>query len=285
MDTDAPSGTVTMLFTDIESSTRLLRQLGDRYGDLLRDHQDLLRAVAASHGGRVVDAQGDALFFAFPTSKAALLAGVEAQRQLAGHAWPDDVRVRVRMGMHTGEPALSSDGYLGIDVVNAARICSAAHGGQLIVSESTRALARSDPPPEIRFRDLGEFTLAGLDEPQRLYQVESEGLADSFPPLRINAPEPPSVATIEGRADELNDRIDAFVMSHVEATLERALGSVASREIPQPPAGHAPRPTAGDDPDRPPAGELMKLSIVGLVSLLLLVVVIAVSVLVIRALF
>jgi class 3 adenylate cyclase len=271
-----------MLFTDIESSTKLLRQLGDRYGNLLRDHRDLLRSVAASHGGRVVDTQGDAFFFAFPTSKAALLAGVEAQRQLAAHAWPDDVRVRVRMGMHTGEPALSSDGYLGIDVVNTARICSAAHGGQLIVSESTRALARSDPPAEIRFRDLGEFTLAGLDERQRLYQVESEGLVDSFPPLRTNEPEPPSVATIEGRADELSDRIDAFVTSHVEATLERALGSVSSRESPSPPAGHAP-PPADHDLDRPPAGELMKLSIVGLVTLLLFVLVIAACVFVIRA--
>jgi class 3 adenylate cyclase len=255
-----------MLFTDIESSTKLLRQLGDRYGDLLRDHQDLLRAVAASHGGRVVDSQGDAFFFAFPTSKTALMAGVDAQRQLAAHAWPDDVRMRVRMGMHTGEPALSSDGYLGIDVVNAARICSAAHGGQLIVSEATRALARSDPPPEIRFRDLGEFTLAGLDEPQRLYQVEASGMLDSFPPLRTNEPEPRSVATMEGRADELSARIDAAVTSHVESTLERALGGSAARDEPP-----------------PKAGELMKLSIVGLVSLLLLVVVIGVSVLVIRA--
>jgi class 3 adenylate cyclase len=255
-----------MLFTDIEGSTQLLRQLGDRYGDLLRDHQGLLREVAASHGGRVVDTQGDAFFFAFPTSKAALLAGVDAQRRLATQAWPDDVHVRVRMGMHTGEPALSSDGYLGIDVVNAARICSAAHGGQLIVSESTRALARSDPPPEIRFRDLGEFTLAGLDEPQRLYQVESAGLVDSFPPLRTNQPEPPSVATIEGRADELSARIDAAVTSHVESTLERALSGGAET-----------------DESPPPAGEIMKLTIVGLLSLLLFVVVLAVCVLVIRA--
>jgi class 3 adenylate cyclase len=267
VDTGAPSGTVTMLFTDIESSTKLLRQLCDRYGDRLRDHQDLLRAVAASHGGRVVDTQGDAFFFAFPTSKAALVAGVEAQRQLAAHPWPDDVHVRVRMGMHTGEPAQSSDGYLGIDVVNAARICSAAHGGQLIVSESTRALARSDPPPEIRFRDLGEFALAGLDEPQRLYQVESAGLVDSFPPLRTNEPEPRSVATIEGRADELNAWIDSAVMSHVESRIERALRF----------------DSAGGEDDAPPAGELLKLTLLGLVSLLLFVVVIAVCVLVIRA--
>jgi class 3 adenylate cyclase len=268
VDADAPAGTVTMLFTDIEGSTQLLRQLGERYGELLREHQDLLRDVAGSHGGRVVDTQGDAFFFAFPTSKAALIAGVEAQRQLAGHAWPGDVRVRVRMGVHTGEPSLSSDGYLGIDVVNAARICSAAHGGQLIASESTRALARSDPPPEIRFRDLGEFTLAGLAEPQRLYQVESAGLVDSFPPLRTNEPEPSSVASIEGRADELSARIDAAVTSHVESTLERALrGDAAAEESP------------------PPAGEIMKLAIVGLLTLLLFVVVLAACVLVLRAVF
>ncbi|MGN6377811.1 MAG: adenylate/guanylate cyclase domain-containing protein [Gaiellales bacterium] len=275
MDADAPAGTVTMLFTDIEGSTRLLRALGERYGDLLRDHQALLREVAGSHGGRVVDMQGDAFFFVFPTSKAALLAGVEAQRRLSVHAWPDDARVRVRMGMHTGEPALSGDGYLGIDVVNAARICSAAHGGQLIVSESTRALARSDPPPEIRFRDLGEFTLDGLDEPQRLYQVESAGLLESFPPPRTSGPEPPSVSTIEQRADEWSSRIEALVTSRVESSLERSFRTDAGEED---------RPPAGGD-DRPPAGELMKLSIVGLVTLLLFVVVIALSVLVVRAVF
>jgi len=264
---------VTMLFTDIEGSTQLLRRLGERYGDLVRDHHTLLRAVAASHDGRVVDTQGDAFFFAFPTSKQALLAGVEAQRHLTQHQWPDGVDVRVRMGMHTGEPALGEEGYLGIDVVQAARICSAAHGGQLLASEATRALALSDPPQAISFRDLGEHMLKGLDRRQRLYQVEADGLVPAFPPLRTEAPEPQSVATIEGRADALAARIEAAVNAHVQSKLERAVPTYADT------TGHR------DEELPPPSGELMKLSVVGLVTLLLLVVVIVICVLVIRAAF
>ena len=272
MNAETPVGTVTLLFTDIEGSTRLLRRLGERYGELVREHHNLLRAVAAAHGGRVVDTQGDAFFFAFTTSKQALSAGVEAQRQLAEHVWPDGVDVRVRMGMHTGEPALGAEGYLGIDVVEAARICSAAHGGQLVASESTRALALSDPPHGISFRDLGEHMLKGLERPQRLYQVESDGLSAAFPSIRTAEPEPRSVATIEGRADDLAARIESAVSSHVESTLERALHANADTSN----QGEAPRP---------PSGELMKLSVVGLATLLLLVVVIVACVLVIRAAF
>ncbi len=264
-----------MLFTDIEGSTRLLRQLGDRYGDLLRDHHALLRTVAASHGGQVVDTQGDAFFFAFPTSKQALAAGVDAQRRLAQGDWPDGVDLRVRMGMHTGEPALGADGYLGIDVVQAARICSAAHGGQLIVSESTRALALSDPPRGISFQDLGEHVLKGLDQPQRLYQVQADGLDTTFPPLRTEDPEPPSVATIEGRADALAARIEAAVNSHVQSKLDRIATTAESPDMVR----------MGDDGSIPPAGVLMKLTLVGLVTLLLLVVVIVLCVLVVRAAF
>jgi class 3 adenylate cyclase len=266
---------VTMLFTDIEGSTRLLRQLGDRYGDLLRDHHALLRTVAASHGGRVVDTQGDAFFFAFPTSKQALAAGVDAQRRLAQGDWPDGVDLRVRMGMHTGEPALGADGYLGIDVVHAARICSAAHGGQLIVSESTRALALSDPPRGISFQDLGEHALKGLDQPQRLYQVQADGIGAMFPPLRTEGPEPPSVATIEGRADALAARIEAAVNSHVRSKLDRIAADTATPNM----------VSMGDDESIPPPGVLMKLTLVGLVTLLLFVVVIVICVLVVRAAF
>jgi class 3 adenylate cyclase len=267
---NTPVGTVTMLFTDIEGSTELLRSLGERYGDLVRDHHNLLRAVAAEHGGRVVDTQGDAFFFAFPTAKEALLAAVDAQRRLAEHVWPDGVQLRVRMGMHTGEPALGSEGYLGIDVVNAARICAAAHGGQLVVSETTRALVRSDPPQGIGFRDLGEHSLKGLEHAQRLYQVETAGLVESFPPLRTAAPEPAVVAGMEKRADALADRINAAVLSHVESTLQRALAG-------EPAAPAAPAATDAEEP-MPAAGEIMKLSAVGLLTLLLLVVVVVVSI-------
>jgi class 3 adenylate cyclase len=212
-----------MLFTDIEGSTALVQALGESYADLVRDHHQLLRAVAAERGGRVVDTQGDAFFFAFPTAKSGLLAGIDGQRQIAAHAWPGGAQVRVRMGMHTGEPALGAEGYMGIDVVKAARICSAAHGGQLVVSETTHALAGSDPPAGVGFRDMGEHTLKGIDRPQRLYQVEAAGLPEAFPALRTGTPEPASVAGLEGRADALADRISAAVMSHVERSILRSL--------------------------------------------------------------
>jgi class 3 adenylate cyclase len=226
----SPAGTVTMLFTDIEGSTALLQALGEAYSDLVRDHHRLLRAVAAERGGQVVDTQGDACFFAFPTAKGGLLAGVDGQRQIAAHAWPGGVEVRVRMGMHTGEPALGSEGYTGIDVVKAARISSAAHGGQLVVSESTHALVGSDPPAGIGFRDMGEHVLKGIERPQRLYQVEAADLPERFPALRSGAPEPAAVAGVEGRADTLADRISAAVMSHVETSILRSLDADAKAE-------------------------------------------------------
>src|SRR6478735_10569630 len=139
-----PSGTVTFVFSDIEGSTALLKALGDGYGDVLDTHRRLMRSCFSERGGVEIDTQGDAFFFAFPRARDAVAAAVEAQRLHAAEEWPEDRPVRVRMGLHTGEPALGSEGYLGIDVVNAARICGAAHGGQLLVSETTRALVRSD---------------------------------------------------------------------------------------------------------------------------------------------
>ena len=263
MESNALAGTVTMLFTDIEGSTTLVQTLGAAYGDLVCDHNNLLRAVAAQHGGQVVDTQGDAFFFAFPTAKAGLLASVAAQRQLAEHRWPADVDLRVRMGMHTGEPELGSEGYLGIDVVTAARICSAAHGGQLLVSASTQALAGSMSGSDIEFRDMGEHRLKGIDRPQRIYQALAPGLLPSFPELRTNAPEPASVATMEQRAEALADRIGNAVMEHVERRVARALeGGVDEVES---------------------AGMIMKLSAVGLATLLMLVIVVVIAIYLLRA--
>ena len=122
---DLPHGTVTLLFTDIEGSTELLRRLGDRYGTVLDDQRRILRAVVVEHGGTVVDSRGDELFAAFPRARAGLGAAVAAQRALAEHAWPDGELLKVRMGLHTGEPALRDDGYLGLDVHRAARIAAA----------------------------------------------------------------------------------------------------------------------------------------------------------------
>ena len=129
-----PTGTVTLLFTDIEGSTRLLHEAGDRYAEVLAEHRRLLRGVFAAHQGVEVDTQGDAFFYAFPPATEAATAATEGQAALA--AGP----VRVRMGLHTGEPTRTEDGYVGVDVHRAARICAAGHGGQIVVSEATRAL-------------------------------------------------------------------------------------------------------------------------------------------------
>jgi class 3 adenylate cyclase len=179
------SGTVTFLFTDIEGSTELLKRLGrDEYETVLAEHAELLRAAVAAYGGRVVDTQGDSLFCAFPTARAAVSAATEAQRDLALHVWPEQVRVRVRMGLHSSEPKSGGDRYVGIGVHRAARIGAAAHGRQILVSETARALVADDLPAGVSLRDLGVHRLKDIDEPVRLYQVVATGLDERFPPPR-----------------------------------------------------------------------------------------------------
>ena len=171
---DLPSGTVTLLFTDIEGSTRLLQELGDDYAPLLEEHHRRLREAFDAHGGTVVDVQGDGFFVAFERADEALAAAAAAQRALAGVDG-----VRVRMGVHTGQPRRGGAGYVGLDVHRAARICAAAHGGQVLLSQTTHDLV-----PEATVRDLGEHRLRDLTNPQRLFQLQGEGLAASFAPLR-----------------------------------------------------------------------------------------------------
>src|SRR5437764_2343593 len=144
--TSLPGGTVTFVFTDIEGSTRLLQELGDAYATLARDHRRLVREAFGERGGTEIDTQGDSFFFSFPRARDAVAAAVDAQRRLRDHGWPRDAAVRVRMGLHTGEPSLGDEGYLGIDVVRAARISAAGHGGQVLVSETTRALLGNQLP-------------------------------------------------------------------------------------------------------------------------------------------
>jgi len=179
-----PSGTVTFLFTDIEGSTRLLQQLGEKYATLLADHERLLREACESHDGHVVDVQGDGFFIAFSRALDAIQAVVQSQRALASHVWPEGVRVRVRMGLHTGEPQISASGYMGIDVHRAARIGAVAHGGQVLVSQTTHDLVQSELPLDVTFRDLGEHRLKDLRQPKRLYQLLVTGLPADFPPLK-----------------------------------------------------------------------------------------------------
>jgi YVTN family beta-propeller protein len=158
--------------------------LAGGYGELLAEHQRILRAAFAAHGGQEVDSQGDSFFVAFRTAKEALAAAVDAQRDLEAQSWPEGAQVRVRMGLHTGEPKVGGERYVGIGVHRAARIGAAGHGGQVLLSSTTKELAEEDLPPGVSIRDLGERRLKDLDQRQRLYQLVIEGLASEFKPLR-----------------------------------------------------------------------------------------------------
>jgi YVTN family beta-propeller protein len=185
---DLPTGTVTFLFTDVEGSTRLVKQLRDRYGDVLEEHQRLLRAAFAAHDGYEVDTQGDSFFVAFARARDALLAAVEGQLALLSHSWPDGVQIKVRMGLHTGQALTSGGRYTGLAVHRAARIGAAGHGGQVLVSQATQTLLEDEEEDlHVFLRDLGGQRLKDLDRPVRLYQAEADGLPASFPPLRHEA--------------------------------------------------------------------------------------------------
>jgi YVTN family beta-propeller protein len=194
---DLPSGAVTFLFTDIEGSTRLVKQLRERYGDVLHEHQRLLRAAFDAHGGHEIDTQGDSFFIAFSSARDGLLAAVEGQLALSAHQWPDGVRIKVRMGLHTGQAVASGGRYTGLAVHRAARIGAAGHGGQILVSQATQTLLEDEEEDlHIHLHDLGEQRLKDLDRPVRLYQAAGDGLPAEFPPLRPSA-EPPEVAPVE----------------------------------------------------------------------------------------
>jgi class 3 adenylate cyclase len=205
-----PSGTVTFVFTDIEGSTRLLQQLGDRYGEVVAAHRAIVRAAFAAAGGQEVDTQGDAFFFSFARARDAVTAAVEANRALGAHEWPDGTAVRVRIGLHTGEPAVGDEGYHGLDVVRAARICQAGHGGQILLSETTRALLGSRLPEGVGIKDLGEQRLKDLEHPERVYQLVVDDAA--FPALKTAAPP----ATL---AEEIQDRVRQQIMHSLDTEL------------------------------------------------------------------
>jgi class 3 adenylate cyclase len=170
-----PTGTVTLVFTDIEGSTFLLRRLGDRYGDVLSEHRRIIRGAFGDAGGVEVDRQGDAFFFAFSRAGDAVCGAVEAQRDHAAAEWPDGASVRVRIGLHTGEPWVGPEGYLGIDVVKGARICNLAIGGQILLSETTYALVCSGLPDGVLALPAGERQLKDVDEPERVYALAVDG--------------------------------------------------------------------------------------------------------------
>ena len=204
--TELPSGAVTFLFSDIEGSTRLVKALREHYVQVLADHRRLVRAAIARHSGHEIDTQGDAFFVAFASAKQAVLCALEVQRSLAGHEWPSGASVRVRMGIHTGQAIPVDGAYTGLAVHRAARICSAACGGQVLVSQATQTLIEDEEEPEPGFAllEVGERRLKDLDRPVRLFELT---VADArAEPLAVPAPVPaqvPALAPIVGRAAEL----------------------------------------------------------------------------------
>jgi class 3 adenylate cyclase len=229
---ELPSGTVTFLFSDIEGSTRLLRELGERWEEALAAHNRILRDAFAETGGREVDRQGDAFFAVFPRARNAVAAAASAQRALASEQWPQDAEVRVRMGIHTGEPSVGGEGYLGVDVVRAARICSAAHGGQVLVSETTRALVGGED-----LQDLGLHHLKDMEHPERLFQLELPDLPREFAaPRTLDRPQAAPPVPMAGRelelasrAGELAQRLEGLGPSIEQHVRE----SLAARGIPE----------------------------------------------------
>lgn len=182
-----PHGTVTLLFADLEGSTRLLHALGGEYGTMLARQRTIIREIASRHDGREVDWAGDGAFLAFARATGAVTAAAELQSALEHEDWPSGAKVRMRIGIHTGEPRLGEEGYVGVDVHRAARICSAAHGGQIVLSRATRDLVGDEPLPGASLRPLGAHRLKDLPAHEHLYQLVAPGLPDVFPPLRTLA--------------------------------------------------------------------------------------------------
>jgi class 3 adenylate cyclase len=225
---ELPSGTVTFLFSDIEGSTELLKRLGDKYGELMSEYCRLVREAAGAHDGAEIGTQGDAFFVAFARAGDAVAAAVEMQRAHADHAWPGGESVRLRIGVHTGEPTLGEGGYLGLDVVRAARLCAAGQGGQVLLSAAAGALASSSLPEGVSLQPAGERRLKDIDDPETIFALEIDGI------------EQPAVTAVpaEGepdwsrRTEDLGARVAENINESVYRSLEEAFG-----ELGKPPAG------------------------------------------------
>jgi DNA-binding NarL/FixJ family response regulator/class 3 adenylate cyclase len=177
---EPPTGSVTFLFTDVEDSTGFVRELGDAYGGLIADHRRLVRGTLADRGGYEIDCRGDEFFLAFARPDDAVETAIAIQQNHESHAWPGERPVRVRMGIHTGEPAIEEGDYVGIDVHHVARLCSAGHGGQVLLSQATLEAVEG-----IDVKDLGEHELKGLPQPERIFQLVRADADNDFPALRL----------------------------------------------------------------------------------------------------
>jgi len=212
----SPTGTITFLFSDIEGSTKLLQGLGDKYQPVLETHRNLLRAAFAKYQGHEIATEGDSFFVAFNRATDALGAAIDGQRSLLKHEWPSEAKIRVRVGLHTGEAKLVGDGYVGLAVHQASRICSVGHGGQILISGSTRELVEGHLPKAVDLRDLGEHRMKDLARPERLFQV-------CHPDLPVDFPKPRS---LESRRHNLPVQFTTFIGREKETgEIKKLVGS------------------------------------------------------------
>ena len=222
MSVTLPSGTVTFVFSDIAGSTSLLKQLGDaEYAQLLAIHRRLVRETFAAHEGQEIDTQGDAFFYSFVRARQAVSAAIEVTRAHVKASWPGGVDVRVRLGLHTGEPAVGDEGYTGLDVVRASRIAATGDGGQVLVSDTTRAIVAGDLGDGVELRPLGERQLKDIDRPEPIFELVIDGASPDAPAVE---PEPTAERTEE--RSEFARRTHAAIESRVLASLEKTLGSL-----------------------------------------------------------
>jgi class 3 adenylate cyclase len=228
-----PSGTVTFLFSDIEGSTSLLKRLGDeQYAELLRTHRSIVRETFGLYHGQEIDTQGDAFFYSFHRAREAVAAAVEVQRKHNEQAWPEGVAVRMRLGLHTGEPAIGEEGYTGLDVVRASRIAAVGRGGQVLLSDTTRAIVSGDLPDGVTIRSLGDQRLKDIDQPEPLHELN---IAD-VPITPVAAPTTPTIgpsipdealASMPGWVRDVATRVSPAVGRAGQLIEERVLAEIA----------------------------------------------------------
>jgi class 3 adenylate cyclase len=277
-----PSGTVTFLFSDIEGSTSLLKQLGDeQFTQLLGTHRRLVRETFALYHGQEIDTQGDAFFYSFPRAREAVAAAAEVQRKHHEQAWPQGVSVRMRLGLHTGEPAIGEEGYTGLDVVRASRIAAVGRGGQVLLSDTTRAIVAGDLPEGVRLRSLGDQRLKDIDQPEPLHELDIDGVpvspesaalveagttvehGESFLPAETLAAMPDWLRDVAGRMTPLAGRAGQLIEQRVMAEIKSSMREEAEREASERGAaekGEKAKPSASGPASRPSmADEIAKL--------------------------
>lgn len=264
-----PSGTVTFLFSDIEGSTSLLKQLGDeQYAELLRTHRRIVRETFGLYHGQEIDTQGDAFFYSFHRAREAVAAAVAVQREHNEQSWPQGVTVRMRLGLHTGEPAIGEEGYTGLDVVRASRIAAVGRGGQVLLSDTTRAIVSGDLPKGVTIRSLGDQRLKDIDQPEPLHELNIADVPTSpeLPATTTTTPTPTStsvipeealatmpswvrsaavrVSPVAGKAGQL---IEERVMAEIQASFAEKADRKAKKAAQLPSAESSPRRSVADE--------------------------------------